>query len=106
LTPATPDNPVFIDRLDGHMALANSLALKTAGVGKNTKEVEGGEIVRDAAGNPTGVLKDAAMNYINKVIPAFSMAEKLEQAQAATDYAAGLGVTSVQDMSAGTEISV
>jgi predicted amidohydrolase YtcJ len=103
---ATPDNPVFIDRLDGHMALANSLALKTAGVGKNTKEVEGGEIVRDAAGNPTGVLKDAAMNYINKVIPAFSMAEKLEQAQAATDYAAGLGVTSVQDMSAGTEISV
>jgi hypothetical protein len=103
---ATPDNPVFIDRLDGHMALANSLALKTARVDKNTKEVEGGEIVRDTAGNPTGVLRDAAMNYVNKVIPAFSMAEKLEQAQAATDYAASLGVTSIQDMSAGTEISV
>jgi predicted amidohydrolase YtcJ len=103
---ATPDNPVFIDRLDGHMALANSLALKLARVDKSTKDVEGGEIVRDTAGNPTGVLKDAAMNYINKVIPAFSMAEKLEQAQAATDYAASLGVTSVQDMSAGTEINV
>nr|MBA2736978.1 amidohydrolase [Pyrinomonadaceae bacterium] len=103
---ATPDNPVFIDRLDGHMALANSLALKMAGVDKNTKDVAGGEIVRDGSGNPTGVLKDAAMNYVNKVIPAFSFAEKLEQAQAATDYAASLGVTSVQDMSAGTDVAV
>lgn len=103
---ATPDNPVFIDRLDGHMALANSLAFKLAGVDKNTKDVEGGEIVRDAAGNPSGVLKDAAMAYVNKVIPAFSLAEKLEQAQAATDYAASLGVTSVQDMSSGTDVGV
>lgn len=103
---ATPNNPVFIDRLDGHMALANSLALKLAGVDKNTKDVEGGEIVRDGVGNPTGVLKDAAMAYINKVIPAFSFAEKLEQAQAATEYAASLGVTSVQDMSAGTDVGV
>jgi len=103
---ATPDNPVFIDRLDGHMALANSLALKMAGVDKNTKDVAGGEIVRDGGGNPTGVLKDSAMGYVNKVIPAFSFAEKLEQAQAATDYAASLGVTSVQDMSAGTDVAV
>ena len=103
---ATPDNPVFIDRLDGHMSLANSLALKLAGVDKNTKDVAGGEIVRDAQGNPTGVLKDAAMNYVGKVIPAFSFAEKLEQALAASNYAASLGVTSVQDMSAGTDVAV
>lgn len=103
---ATPDNPVFIDRLDGHMALANSLAMKLASVDKTTKDVEGGEIVRDAQGIPTGVFKDAAMSYVNKVIPAFSFAEKLEQAQAATDYAASLGVTSVQDMSAGTDVAV
>ncbi|HEX8288164.1 MAG TPA: amidohydrolase [Pyrinomonadaceae bacterium] len=103
---ATPNNPVFIDRLDGHMALANSLALKMAGVDKNTKDVAGGEIVRDAQGNPTGVLKDAAMNYVGKVIPAFSFAEKLEQAQAASEYASSLGVTSVQDMSAGTDVAV
>ncbi|MDQ3129343.1 MAG: amidohydrolase [Acidobacteriota bacterium] len=102
----TPDNPVFIDRLDGHMALANSLAFKMAGVDKNTKDVAGGEIVRDFGGVPTGVLKDAAMNYVGKVIPAFTFAEKLEQAQAATDYAASLGVTSVQDMSAGTDVAV
>ena len=102
----TPDNPVFIDRLDGHMALANSLAFKMAGVDKDTKDVAGGEIVRDSGGVPTGVLKDAAMNYVGKVIPAFTFAEKIEQAQAATDYAASLGVTSVQDMSAGTDVAV
>ncbi|MDQ3221486.1 MAG: amidohydrolase [Acidobacteriota bacterium] len=102
----TPDNPVFIDRLDGHMALANSLALNLAKVDKNTKDVDGGEIVRDAAGNPTGVLKDSAMGYVAKVIPDFSFEQKLEAATAATEYAASVGVTSVQDMSAGTDIGV
>ena len=102
----TPDNPVFIDRLDGHMALANSLAMNLAKVDKATKDVDGGEIVRDAAGNPTGVLKDAAMNYISRVIPDTSFEQKMEAAQAATDYAASLGVTSVQDMSAGTDVGV
>lgn len=103
---ATPDNPVFIDRLDGHMALANSLAMKLASVDKSTKDVEGGEIVRDAGGNPAGVFKDAAMNYFYKAIPAPSFEQKLEAAQAATDHAASLGVTSVQDMSAGTDVGV
>ncbi len=103
----TPDHPVFIDRLDGHMALVNSLAMRLAGVDKNVKDVAGGEIVRDAKGNPAGVFKDAAMNYFGKVIPTPSWEEKLEAAQAATDHAASLGVTSVQDMSAdGTEIGV
>jgi predicted amidohydrolase YtcJ len=102
----TPDNPVFIDRLDGHMALANSLAMRLAKVDKDTKEVAGGEIVRDANGNPTGVFKDAAMNYFYPAIPAPSFEEKLEAAQAASDHAASLGVTSVQDMSAGTDVGV
>lgn len=102
----TPDNPVFINRLDGHMALANSVALKMANVTKATPEVDGGVIVRDADGNPTGVLKDAAMNYVYKVIPDFTFAEKTEYLQAASDYAASLGVTSVQDMSAGTDVGV
>ncbi len=102
----TPDNPVFIDRLDGHMGLANSLAMRLASVTKDTKDVDGGEIVRDANGNPTGVLKDAAMSYINRVIPVPSWDERMEAAQAATDHAASLGVTSVQDMSAGTDVGV
>jgi predicted amidohydrolase YtcJ len=102
----TPNNPVFIDRLDGHMALANTLAMTLAKVDKNVKDVAGGEIVRDANGNPTGVFKDAAMSYVARVIPDFSFEEKLEAAQAATDHAASLGVTSVQDMSAGTDVGI
>jgi predicted amidohydrolase YtcJ len=103
---ATPDNPVFINRLDGHMALANSLALKLSGVDAGTKEVEGGVIVRDAGGRPTGILKDAAMNYVYRVIPPASFEQKMEYLQAASDYAARLGVTSVQDMSASSDVGV
>jgi len=102
----TPNNPVFIDRLDGHMALANTLAMTLAKVDKTVKDVAGGEIVRDANGNPTGVFKDAAMFYVGRAIPALSFEQKLEAAQAATDHAASLGVTSVQDMSAGTDVGV
>lgn len=102
----TPDNPVFIDRLDGHMALANSLAMRLAKVDRNTKDVVGGEIVRDSSGNPTGVFKDSAMSYVGSAIPNPSFEEKLEAAQAASDHAASLGVTSVQDMSAGTDVGV
>ena len=103
---ATPDNPVFVNRLDGHMALANSLAIKLAGVDKSTAEVPGGLIVRDASGNPAGVFKDAAMSYIEKVIPDPSFEQKMEYAEAVSNYAASLGVTSVQDMSAGTDVGV
>ena len=102
----TPDNPVFINRLDGHMSLANSLALKLAGVDRNTKDVEFGEIVKDSSGEPTGVLKDAAMGYVNRVIPELSFEQKMEYIERASEYAASLGVTSVHDMSAGTDVGV
>src|SRR5437660_5039021 len=103
----TPDTPVFVNRLDGHMALANSLALKLAGVTRETKDPDGGVIVRDSkTGEPTGILKDAAQSFVWKVIPAASFEEKLAAARAATNHAASLGVTSVQDMSAGADVSV
>ena len=102
----TPDNPVFVNRLDGHMALANSLAMKLAGVSKDTKDVAGGLIVRDASGNPAGVFKDAAMSYIEKAIPDPTFDQQLEFAAAASNYAASFGLTSVQDMSAGTSVGV
>ena len=103
----TPDHPVFVNRLDGHMSLANSVALKLAGVTKETKDPDGGVIVRDAqTGEPTGVLKDAAMAFVNARIPDATFDEKLEAARAATGHAASLGVTSVQDMSAGRDIGV
>lgn len=102
----TPEHPVFVNRLDGHMALANSLALKLAGITKDTRDVPGGLIVRDASGEPTGVLKDAAMSLVEKVIPSPNWDEKLAAARAATDYAASVGVTSVQDMSAGDDVGL
>jgi predicted amidohydrolase YtcJ len=100
----TPDNPVFINRLDGHMCLANSLALKLAGMTRETPDPPGGTIVRDADGEPTGVLKDAAMNYVYKVIPNPSEEVVAEAIRAALAYAAENGVTSVQDMSASPEV--
>lgn len=104
---ATADTPVFVNRLDGHMALANTAALKLAGITRDTKSPDGGLIVTDpATGEPTGVLKDAAMNLMYRVIPSPSWEERLAAARAATDHAASLGVTSVQDMSAGTDIGV
>src|SRR5215471_14023495 len=103
----TPDNPVFVNRTDGHMALANSLALKLAGVTKDTKDVPGGLIVRDAkTGEPTGVLKDAALDLVDKAVPERSFEEKLGAARAATAHAASVGVTSVQDMSAGDDVGL
>jgi predicted amidohydrolase YtcJ len=102
----TPDTPVFVNRLDGHMALANSLALRLAGVTRDTQDPPGGEIVRDAQGEPTGVLKDAAMSFVYRVITESSFEEKLAAARAASQHAARLGVTSVQDMSAGNDVGV
>src|SRR5438309_4492559 len=103
----TPHTPVFVNRLDGHMALANSLALKLAGVTRETKDPPGGVIVRDEnTGEPTGILKDAAQSFVWKVIPAPSFEEELAAARAATNHAASLGVTSVQDMSAGVDVGV
>jgi predicted amidohydrolase YtcJ len=102
----TPDNPVFVSRLDGHMALANSLALKLAGVAKDTKDVPGGLVVRDANGHPTGVLKDAAMSLVERFVPPRSWEENLGAARAATEHAASVGVTSVQDMSAGDDVGL
>ncbi len=103
----TPNTPVFVSRLDGHMALANSLALKLAGVTRQTLDPAGGLVVRDPrSGEPTGVLKDSAMSYVWKVFPGSSFEEKLAAARAATNHAARLGVTSVQDMSAGNDVGI
>ena len=103
----TPDRAVFVNRLDGHMALANSHALKLAGVTRDTPDPPGGQIVHDPkTGEPTGVLKDAAMSFVWKVAPESSFEERLDAARAATAHAAAHGVTSVQDMSAGNDVGV
>lgn len=93
-----PDQPVFVERLDGHMGVANSLALKLAGITKETETPEGGLIVKDISGEPTGVLKDNAMNLIYRVIPEPSDEENYEALLAALDEAKKLGITSVHDI--------
>jgi predicted amidohydrolase YtcJ len=104
---ATPKHPVFINRLDGHMALANSLALRLAGIGKGTPDVPGGIIVRDpATGVPTGLLKDAAMSLIERIVPHKTFEQKHLAARAATGFAARCGVTSLTDMSAGEDVGL
>ncbi|HSE49662.1 MAG TPA: amidohydrolase [Terriglobales bacterium] len=95
---ATGATPVFVSRYDGHMALANSAALRLAKVTAKTADPPGGEIVRDAQGNPTGVLKDAAMGLVYKVIPDMTPQQRTEALKRALAHAAQLGVTSVQDM--------
>ena len=103
----TPDRAVFVNRLDGHMALANSHALKLAGVTRDTPDPPGGQIVRDPqTGEPTGVLKDAAMSFVWKHAPEATFEEKLEAGRAASAHAAEHGVTSVQDVSAGDDVGV
>lgn len=96
----TPKNPVFVSRLDGHMALANSLALRTAKITKETKDPPGGTIVRDPkTGEPTGILKDNAMGLVGALIPDASDSEYDEALKASLGEAARNGVTSVQDIS-------
>jgi predicted amidohydrolase YtcJ len=96
----TPETPVFVSRYDGHMGLANSVALGLAGITAKTPDPPGGAIVRDAQGNPTGALKDAATDYIYKVIPPLSHDQRMKAAKRALAYAASVGVTSVQHMDA------
>ena len=91
--------PVFVDRLDGHMGVANSYALKLAGITKDTENPDGGLIIKDPkTGEPTGVLKDNAMYLVTKLIPDPTADENFEALLAAFEEAKKLGITSVQDI--------
>ena len=100
IDPVTGDTPVFVSRYDGHMSLANSAAIKLAGVTASTPDPPGGQIVRDAKGNPTGAFKDAAESLVDKVIPPPNHEQRVRAIKRALAHAASLGVTSVQHMSA------
>jgi len=94
----TPDNPVWVYRLDGHMALANSAALALSGVDADSADIDGGTIVRYEDGRPTGLLKDNAMIMVEEAIPEAAAAKLDREARAAMEHVAGNGVTSVHDM--------
>ncbi len=95
----SPNTPIFISRLDGHMALANSYALKLAGITKDTPSPEGGLIVKDKkTGVPTGILKDLAMDLIDSIIPEPSLEEYKQATLRALQEARENGITSIQDI--------
>ena len=102
----TPNNPVWVQRLDGHMGLANSAALRAAGVTRATKDVDGGTIVRDAAGEPTGILKDNAMSLLDKAVPELTPELADRALDTAMKYVAAQGVTSVQNMGSWSDLAV
>jgi len=95
---STADTPVWVNRYDGHESLANSVTLRLAGITAKTVDPAGGQIVRDAQGNPTGVLRDSAQELVNKVMPPMTAAHRMRAIHQALDHAASVGVTSVQDM--------
>ncbi len=107
IDPFTPDHPVLLSRLDGHMALANSLALKLAGIGRDTPDPQGGEIVKDKkTGEPSGILRDTAMALVDKVIPPLSRFQRERAIRAAMRHAQQLGVTSIQDNSSAEDLAI
>ena len=101
----TQSHPVAVQRLDGHMLLANSVALELAGVTRDTPDPPGGTIVRDARGEPTGVLKDEAMALVYGVQPAASEAELDEAFARAQQHALERGVTMIHDMGSFTDLA-
>ncbi|HKI79229.1 MAG TPA: amidohydrolase, partial [Ignavibacteriaceae bacterium] len=106
IDPFTKNTPVYIDRYDGHMALANSYALKLAGITKDTPSPEGGLIVKDPkTGEPTGILKDNAMDLVRNIIPPYTNEQYNEALAAALNEAKRFGVTSIGDMSYTTDES-
>ena len=102
----TPNNPVWINRLDGHMSLANAAALRAARVTRASREVAGGTIVRDARGEPTGVLKDNATDLVNAVMPNPPAELEDRALDTAMAYVAAQGVTSVVHMGTWRDLAI
>ncbi|MDR3563718.1 MAG: amidohydrolase [Negativicutes bacterium] len=98
IDPITPSTPVFVTRLDLHMGLANSAALALAGIDRFTPDPPGGLIERNGDGEPTGILKDTAMDIVLGVIPKPGADEEAVALKGALAHAAALGITSVQDV--------
>ena len=99
LDEVAPNNPVFVQRVDGHVSWTNTLALKQANVTRATPAPEGGEILHDQAGEPTGILKETAAGLVARVVPDPSRAERMQAIERALGEARRFGLTSIQDNS-------
>jgi predicted amidohydrolase YtcJ len=103
---AAPNNPVLLSRVDGHTSWANSAALRIAGVNRGTRNPSGGEVVRDARGEATGILKESAEGLVSRHVPAPTRAQARRGIVAAMELAARTGVTSVQSDVSGLDMQV
>lgn len=103
LDAAIPDHPVWIRRVDGHAGVANSAAMRAAGVTAATADPSGGHIVRDAAGNPTGTFVDNAMDLIDSKVPPPSFDLRKKRVLAAAQAIAANGLTEMHDAGADAE---
>jgi predicted amidohydrolase YtcJ len=101
LSRAIPDRPVVLGRVDGHAIFVNARAMELAGIDRDTPDPPGGRIVRDAAGDATGVFVDRAMGLVNRVVPAESRAEVLQGLRLAQLELNRLGLTSIHDAGVG-----
>jgi len=100
IDPYTPETPVFVRRYDGHMGLVNSYTLRMAGITRETPDPPGGQIVRDPeTGEPTGILRNAAMGMVTRFIPEDTMDDLLDATRLALEEARRNGVTGIHDMS-------
>ncbi|RIW17159.1 amidohydrolase [Algoriphagus lacus] len=97
------DKPVFLKAYDGHSAYANPKALELAGITSSTVFEGFGEVVKDSNGNPTGALKEGAMDLVGKLVPEPSYQDKLQALRKGLDLAASLGITSMQNASGSEE---
>jgi predicted amidohydrolase YtcJ len=102
----TPNHPVWVNRLDGHMSLANAAALKAAGVTPDVRDVEGGEIVRDSRGELTGLLKDNAKTLVDTKVPPHSDGLNDRALDAAMKHVNAQGVTTIHNMGTWSELEV
>jgi predicted amidohydrolase YtcJ len=103
LDAALPGRPVWLVRIDGHAGYASSEAMRRAGIDRNTPDPSGGEIIRDAAGNPTGVLIDNAMRLVSRMIPPPSREARKERLLHAAETIASLGITEVHEAGVGDD---
>jgi len=101
LSRVTPDNPVFLTHASGHASLANARALEIADINAQTPSPEGGEIIRDDAGNPTGIFIENAQKLIRRHVPKTTPRKDRRALELAIDTALASGITSVQDAYAG-----
>ncbi|MBI4902269.1 MAG: amidohydrolase [Acidobacteria bacterium] len=104
LSAVTPDHPVYLTRVDGHAAWVNRKALEMADVNAATKDPDGGKIIRDASGKPTGILVDRAQGLVSRRIPSAGNDALLRRLRRAAEECARLGLTTVHDAGVSAEV--